>query len=154
MSADELLATYGTWNLPAFLEQVPDRAVHVVVLCVLSDRRDDAGREAIGREVRRLWTDMTSRLPSAHGHRLSWSDVAFLVDGGELEDLVQTLRELSTPHDAVSEVWFAVDPVARARDGRLPAIEALVMGIHKIGYRKTYPAAWCGCNGRLVNRVD
>jgi hypothetical protein len=155
MDRSDFLASYGAWDAESFLRSLPDREGTLLLILLRTDRTGPDARRDLGSRVEALWKRMFETFPRAHGHRLAWSDLAFLIPTAATEAIAeavsQAVRPAATPG---CEVLAGLLSVPREYDARLAALDDLNWRLGKIDYRAEYPNAWCIRDGEIVHRPD
>jgi hypothetical protein len=153
-SRDARFATYGAWDINAFVRTFPDELVNVAIVQVRPDANSEASRIASGAVVARLWAAILDRFRGVHGHRLMWLDLAFFMGGTDLESTARAMAPLTLDAPAGIRIWFAVASASADPTQRLTAVDQLACDLGKVEYRGRYPSAWCGRDGRILHRPE
>ena len=149
---EDFLTTYGPWNLESFVRTFENENASFVVVQTRSPERNDESRIEIGLNVDHLWQAILPRFSGAHGHRLSWGDLVFLVRGEDLARIAAVLENVAKPLSAACTIWFATAAASRQVEDRMKQVDELSWRLAKVEYLNEYPVAWCGRDGRIVHR--
>jgi tetratricopeptide (TPR) repeat protein len=81
----EYLATYGCWDLDAFLLCLASSSASLALIIVETSVRSEDAREVTNRIIHQVWDLITAQFPHCVGHRLDWCSLFFLFSSPDTE---------------------------------------------------------------------
>jgi hypothetical protein len=153
-SPEGFLASYGVWSLERFLAYPAETPTTLVLVRITNDRESVGSREEVGTLILSFWDKVMARFDSVVGHRMSWSELAFVFAKtipSELANAFATLSRASS--DAACDIEATAAEFPAEVHGRREVLDEMEWRLAKQRYRQDLPGAWFIRNGEMLYLV-